>query len=486
MQREAERIKPEHLLYLWGAVFVYFCMNAIALSGVSEAAGRDQAEQLILSQSFLPGYSAQPPLYTYIARTVFFLTGPGPAPLLALKAVLLSLLVGSLIATGEQFRFTFHQQLVAVAGVAFIPQFIWESQRDLTHSVLATTIAAATLLQLARTRRGPTTSNYVALGALIGLGLISKYNYALFVTALALAVFATPRYRVLLANRRVVATLVAAAAVAAPHLFWLASNFEIAASSVHKLHISDGDLASGLAGAAVSALAFIAPLLIFSTILVTRPVRRGIPENTEPGDRRLLLNLLLVTLVIVALFVVTSGAQRVADRWYQPLLFYAPLLVAMSVTPTTARLNWYLGLGLGLALLVSLGLLGRITLAERLGKYSPQNMPYPELMESIAGMVRKPAFILAEKNLLGGNARPVFPDAIVQVPGYKISFGTVAGDGLVVCETPDCDNGKFREWLAGNYAIDVRRLKFDRIEMPYRYAPSQLASIYFSRVSLSP
>ena len=71
MQREADRIKPEYLLYLWGAVFVYFCMNAIALSGVSEAAGRDQAEQLILSQSFLPGYSAQPPLYTYIARTSY-------------------------------------------------------------------------------------------------------------------------------------------------------------------------------------------------------------------------------------------------------------------------------------------------------------------------------------------------------------------------------------------------------------------------------
>jgi hypothetical protein len=48
---------------------------------VSGTADLDQAEQLILSQAFQPGYNAQPPLYTYLAGLVFSLAGHGLGPL---------------------------------------------------------------------------------------------------------------------------------------------------------------------------------------------------------------------------------------------------------------------------------------------------------------------------------------------------------------------------------------------------------------------
>jgi 4-amino-4-deoxy-L-arabinose transferase-like glycosyltransferase len=486
MQNEAAQGKPANLLYLWGIVFIYFCINAIALFAVSGTADKDQAEQLILSQAFQLGYSSKPPLYTYIVKAVFYVTGPGLAPLLALKAVLLSLFAGSIMALGRQFGFTTHQHLVALASLAFIPQFIWESQRDLTHSVLVTTIAAATLLQFVRTRGGPTTSNYVVLGALIGLGLIGKYNYAMFLTALVLAALSVPQYRPVLANRRILAGLPVALAVATPHMFWLASNLELATGSVSKLHIEAGNFTSGLLNAAVAALAFLTPLLIFSMLLISGPLKRQLPEKIKPADSRLLLNLLVATIIVVAVFVMATGAQQIKDRWYQPLLFYVPLIIAMRATPARARLNWYLGLGITFALLVSAGLAGRTTFAGFFDKYSRPNIPYPDMIASMADRNWTPAFILAETNVLGGNSRPVFPGAVIQVPSYRIGSGQVSGDGLVICETPGCDSDKFREWLNSNYALDIRLLKFDRIERPYRYAPSQLASIYFSRVSLSP
>lgn len=473
-----------HLLYLWGIVFVYFSVTAIALSAVSRTAGLDQAEQLLLSQTLQPGYSAQPPLYTYLVKAVFFVTGPGLAPLLLLKAVLLSLFVGLLMALGREFGFTARQHLVAVAGIVFIPQFIWESQRDLTHSVLVTTVAAATLLQLARTRRITTVLNYALLGGFIGLGLISKYNYAVFLAALLLAALLTPGYRPVLANRRMLAVLLVALLVTTPHVYWLASNLDIATGSVRKLHINDGNLAAGLAYAAVSALAFLAPLLIFSMILVARPLKPASRENTGPGGGRLLLNLLLATTGIVAIFIMLSGTYNIKDRWYQPLLFYAPLIPALFTTPSRARLNWYLGLAAGFALLVSTVLVARTTLAGVLNRFSYPNIPYPELIAAAGDATRTPAFILAESKLLGGNARPVFPDAVVQVPGYSIDTGPLSGDGLVLCETPACADATFREWLGHNYAIDVHTLEFERLEMPCHYAPAKLESIYFSRVRL--
>jgi 4-amino-4-deoxy-L-arabinose transferase-like glycosyltransferase len=486
MQRAAGQHQPANLLYIWGIAFIYFCINAIALFAVSGTADRDQAEQLILSQALQLGYSSKPPLYTYIVKAVFHITGPGLVPLLALKAVLLSLFVGSIMALGKQFRFTTQQHLIALASLVFIPQYIWESQRDLTHSVLVTTIAAATLLQFVRTRRGPTAINYVVLGALTGLGLIGKYNYAMFLTALLLAAMSVPQYRQVLANRRILATLLVALLVATPHIFWLVSNPELATGSVHKLHIDAGSLAAGLPNAAAAALAFLSPLLIFSMLLVSGPAMQELPEKIKVADSRLLLNLLIATLIVVATFVMATGAQQIKDRWYQPLLFYVPLIIAMLAMPAKTRLNWYLGLGFGFALLVSVALVGRTTFAGFFDKYSRPNIPYPEMIASMADRNRKPVFILAETSLLGGNSRPVFPAAVIQVPSYSIDAGPMSGDGLVVCETPDCDDGKFREWLESNYAIDARLLKFTRVEMPYRYAPAQTASIYFSRVSLSP
>jgi 4-amino-4-deoxy-L-arabinose transferase-like glycosyltransferase len=483
---QAEQSKSRYLLYLWGIVFVYFSFNALAQFVVSGTAEFDQAEQLILSQTFQLGYSAQQPLYTYIVRIIFSFTGPGLAPLLGLKAVLLSSLIGLFIALGVQFNFTIRQHLIAVVGVVFIPQLIWESQRDLTHSVLATTIAAATLLQIIRTQRRPTTINYVVLGLSVGLGLISKYNYALFLTALSLAVLSTPRFRSLLTDRRALAALLVVLIVSAPHIIWVISNYEIAASSAEKLHANRGNLFSGFAHAAFSALAFLTPLWVLSIFLISSPFKSKNLETAGPESGKFMLNLFIATIIVVMIFLTVTGTQQVKDRWYQPLLFYVPLIVALFVTPTQARLKWYLGLGVVVAVLISIALPARTVLAERFNILGRLNIPYPSLLASMSDSTWEPAFIIAETTMLAGNSRPFYPNAKIHVPAYSLNLGPVSGIGIVVCETPYCRNNKFKLWLKHNYAIHAKLLKFNKIERPYYYAPSQNKSIYWSRVQMSP
>jgi len=466
---------------MWATVTAYFCLNALTQLGVSGTADLDQAEQLILSQTFQAGYNAQPPLYTYLARLVFFLTGHGLAPLAGLKSVLLSVFVGAMIAVGARFGFTWRQHLIAIAGIIFVPQFIWESQRDLTHSVLATALAACTLSQVVRIQRRPVLGNYLALGVLAGLGLLSKYNYAIFLLALVAAMATVPRYRTVLGNARFLATVCVMVAVAAPHALWLADNYALASSGIERPHGNQGNVFTGLGVAASAGLAVLAPLWLFSLILGFDFRRRG-EDKSDAADGRLLLNLLGLVAVCVVLFVVLTGAQQVKDRWYQPLLFFVPLLVAFHARPTGKGSRVFLALAGLVAVLVAFALPARTLLGERLDKFSRPNMPYPGLIRSLASGTEAPHFILAETKLLGGNARLAFRDAAVHVPTFGVILGGIAGQGLVICETSHCNSEKFRAWLLEEHAIDARLLEFHAAGMPFNYAPSKKMTLYWAEV----
>lgn len=160
---------PSKLLII---VFVYFTFNMLAQYLASPTADLDQAEQLLLAQYFQLGYSEQPPLYTWLVLSVFALTGQSLAVLLAIKALLLTGVLATLLALGKRLGFGSQQLLIVVLSVVFIPQIIWESQRDLTHSVLVTLMAAMTLLQVIRTQQLANLLNFSLLGVVVGLGLI--------------------------------------------------------------------------------------------------------------------------------------------------------------------------------------------------------------------------------------------------------------------------------------------------------------------------
>ena len=115
--------------HIWLGVTLYLLLNTLLQLAVSSTADLDQAEQLLLSQQLKAGYNAQPPLYTWLVYLLFQLTGPQLLTLLVLKVCLLSLLVAGLLNIGRYLGFNQQQHLVTIAGLALIPQFLWESQR---------------------------------------------------------------------------------------------------------------------------------------------------------------------------------------------------------------------------------------------------------------------------------------------------------------------------------------------------------------------
>lgn len=405
-------------LRLWLGISLYLLLNAVSQGLMSGTADQDQAEQLLLAQHWALGYGAQPPLYTYLVKLLFLLSGPALWPLLGLKVALLSLLVAALLLIGRQLRFRSDQQLLALAGMALIPQFIWESQRDLTHSVLATALAACTLLQLLRLRQRPGPGRFIGLGALVGLGLLSKYSFALFAASLLLAALSLPAFRRVLLRPGLALAVATALLLLAPHLSWVLQHSALALAGLEKTESAAGPVWLGVISALKAGIAFLTPFWLAAVALLW-PQRRQLQlaSPVQAPDQALLQRLPLALVGVLLVFVLASGATRIKDRWYQSLLFYAPLSVATLAAPIPPRrLRWLVGTGLGAATAAALLLPGRTALAGLTGKSSRPNYPLPQLVASLVQQHGSPDLVLASNGLLGGNARLALPGIPVLTP----------------------------------------------------------------------
>jgi 4-amino-4-deoxy-L-arabinose transferase-like glycosyltransferase len=182
--------------WLLAGLAVYLGVMGFVVSFVFAAVSLDAAEQLLWTQTLRLGYGLQPPLYTWLQWAVFAVSGVNVTALVLTKEILIGLtvlttyLVAKHISGGDP----------RIAGLAlcsflFIPQFSYESHRDLTHSVLACTLAAAEIYLLLKLVEGRRLLHYALFGAVAGLGLIAKYNYGLYLLALCLAALSLPDTR---------------------------------------------------------------------------------------------------------------------------------------------------------------------------------------------------------------------------------------------------------------------------------------------------
>ena len=75
-RQERRRDINKILLKLWAGITIYLIGNSIIQTLISRTASFDDAEQLLLTQDWSLGYGDQPPLYTYLAKLIFIVTGP--------------------------------------------------------------------------------------------------------------------------------------------------------------------------------------------------------------------------------------------------------------------------------------------------------------------------------------------------------------------------------------------------------------------------
>lgn len=400
------------------ALAAYFVLHIAVRVTLTDSLAMDEAEQALAFSHLQLGYGTQPPLYTWLQWGMFTLFGFNVFALALLKnLILFSLYAGvffiarPLIGIGGA--------MAASASMIFIPEIAWESQRDLTHTVLLTAIACATLWCYFRMLQKPSWTRYALFGLLIGLGLLSKYNFTVFIGGLACASLLVPEHRAIIWNRKMAIAAVIALLCILPHGLWLLHNVDAASSGTLE-KMREGarpsyahNLLRGFGSMMFGMLDFLTPLWLIYAVIGRRYFRHATIDRHSP-TARFFIWLYIVFFLLMGVILVSGHISNIKGRWLQHLLFFLPLIFFVML-PTLRCAVVYrniLRMAAVFAALILLAIPLRVQVGPLLHKYSRSHHPYPQLAEELAHRFPQANALVVGEKLATGNLyfqRPAMP-----------------------------------------------------------------------------
>lgn len=481
---------PERVFFVVAGL--YFGLHVISRVLLTSTLGSDEAEQALWSQTLQWGYGAQPPLYTWLQYGFMQLFGINVLALALLKNALLFTTYTAVFVIAQQLLGDGPRALAATAGLLFIPQIAWESQRDLSHSVLVTTLAALTLLAVIRLLRRPQPASYLLVGLCLGLGILAKYNYVLFAAALLLTLVGHAQTRAILLRPAFLLTISMAGIIVLPHGLWVVDHWQATAACLEKLEQDRvAARAHGLLSAATNSVLFLLPFLLAAGLWL-----RPTAGPAHVAWRFPLRGYLVAVGITIITTVLLLGAGEFKDRWLQPLLFVAPVVWLGYVDPKRtdlrARLPGYFGMAAGLAVIIWLLIPLRVVLGPFSGYPTDLNQPYSALAQAIKTSGMSPAILVGYGNRIAGNLRLQFPEARVyahrQLADTTITITSPAGPILAIWPTAGSQTAMPRTMHVGlTGALDVPALAYEqrRLQLPLAYSDGRIAS-QFNLAVISP
>ena len=428
-------ITPTRLFLL---LMGYFGAQAVLRGLVSEAAGIDDVDQILRAQIWSWGYGPQPPLYTWLTRIFLAVFGYNTFSLALLKETLVFAIYALVYAGARQLTKNHVSALVAVALLEFVPSIAWEAHRELTHTVLASALVVATVYSFLRLEPNRS-KGYVLFGICGGLGLLTKYNFAIVYVALLLAGVARAPRTVI--NPRILLAFLITLAICGPHLSWAWHHRDLVLSSVYKLKIARrgpwwAAAATGLAKFALAIVAHTGVLVVVVAVMFRADLSRF--TSLAPGAK-VLWHMLLRIIVLVSLGLVVFKVTGPRDRYLQPLFVWLPILLVspLSECLSGARLAAIMALSATTAALILVICPVRILLSERLQKHEVLTMPMHQLATDLKPLADQADYIITEDHPLAGNLRLQFPRKLVIDPEVGALFPPTTAKTLVV-------------WNAGN------------------------------------
>jgi hypothetical protein len=197
-----------------GAFFVVHML--IRLFGTSNFSV-DDTEAAVHVQAFQLYYSLRnPPLFNWLFYGLAQLTGLNVFTIQLLKTVLMigaGIFFYYAIKPFFRHRVALQAAIVSYGATAF---YGWDIFQQFSHTVTLIFAMGFTLWALSRVVRFAQSLDYVFLGVGLGLGLLSKYLFALYFMALIVGAVRRPSFRKAILSWRMLLTLLAAAVVFSP------------------------------------------------------------------------------------------------------------------------------------------------------------------------------------------------------------------------------------------------------------------------------
>lgn len=320
-------LPPHRTTLFWVAlVIAYFAVQFALRLHSSAGLEFDEAEALWYARSLQFGYNAQPPLYFWLQNLVFHLP---LAPLTALALLKTTIFAAAILAVFAIFRqIDAKAAPAAMLSLGLLPEVVWEMQRDRTHTVLLLLLAAIGMLRILRSQHESHGKGGASLGAILGLGLLSKPNFGFFALGL---VFASRRLLRRPSAPQILLALAVALGIAAPWVLWAMTHPDLAGSSMHKLALAaENPFLRRLTGLGNFAIALLAMLGLAA--LVLGPIWARLRPGPIPQDgARIILLTALASVTLFLLAVLVSGASQTQSRWLLPMVFLLPPVVTLHL-----------------------------------------------------------------------------------------------------------------------------------------------------------
>lgn len=469
-------------------VLGYYALHVAARVAISPALELDEAEQTLYSQRWALGYDEQPPLYTWLQAAVFAVLGVNVLALSLLKHALLAAAHLGLYAAGRAVANPV-VGMIASASLFLIPHFGWETPRDLTNSVLAIAATAGAVWMLVRAVESGRAADYLALGLVLGVGLLAKYNMAAVALA-ALAAGLRWHPNGIRAGSRAagLAGGVALLMLAVP-AGWHLAHWTTLMTDSRKLHQGEvgGPLVDALAGVAAFAQSAAALCLLLAVVwLIARRWQQ--PVLRVPDRRRAAIGWLFwgaVGISIVA--VLASAATAVRERWLLPIAVVAAAWAALTFGLGLGRRGRAVLAGtggvLGLLFLVATPL--QVVLAPVLrDKPTRLNEPYDLVAERLLWDGPAPALVLTDDDHVGGVLRVVLPGALVSIPEQAVRWPVPPGAPVLLFWTGDQPMPVALVELAASFGLAAADEPVHALALPMRFAPDFVFEARYVRMTM--
>lgn len=412
-------------------------LQVFVLSIIRTGTSYDGAEQLLYTQSLEWGYGrSQPPLYTWLLIGIQRLFGVNQFSENLLKFSLLFALFFLMWRIALRLGFKPATASTVAVSPFLVIEIGWEVQRNYSHSVLLLALTAAFALCYLATRAARPPAGYVALGLILGLMVLTKYNAALFVLALVVADLLALRGNGVFASWKAVVIPVIAAALFAPHALWALDNASHVLALMNKFAIAaPGDRIAARAQGLLAYTLACASILAIPALLAGLHRGWAITYPDPQGAKRVFVLWSTLSVILGLVLVLVSGTTNVNVRWMLPLAIPALQILCGVVCDAKPRADRHFRiLAVSLAVLCSGGQWIESWTDRRKG------YDYGELMKAIAETTGASELLI--------NDYPVLANLRLYAPQVRVLDPIMPAAGSFPLERP------VMIWTGGNDRAD--------------------------------
>lgn len=305
----------------------------ISISYMKSALELEDAEQAYYSQWWRLTYDDQPPLYTWFQIIINKLFGVSKFSFSFLRALIFGSTIAAVYLFGKEYLKNKNKAALGILLLSVIPVYIDFTFRRLSHTSLLCFAVVLTFIVVNWLLKSKSIINYLVLGLVISIGILTKYNYVLVLGAFVLVIPFSKLIREVILNKKIVLTISVVILLVFPHFYDLFSNIyfmeELHKSVTLKTSTTKENvipILSPFFAIGKSFVSLIFPLLGLLGFLFWRRIIIIKKEETQSWLRQVFV----AQIVILILVFVVMNIYKVETRWLLPIFIpYIVLLLSL-------------------------------------------------------------------------------------------------------------------------------------------------------------